>query len=47
MKNVTQSRCNEVARILNNRPRKRYALMTPLERLHQLRKPPFAESSRR
>ena len=37
MKNVTQSRCNEIACILNNRPRKRFSFLTPLERLQQLR----------
>ena len=36
MKNVTQSQCNEIACILNNRPRKRFAFLTPLERLHQI-----------
>lgn len=33
MKNVTQARCNKIAEILNNRPRKRYGFETPLERL--------------
>lgn len=37
MRAVTQSQCNEIARILNNRPRKRFAFLTPLERLQQLR----------
>lgn len=33
MKNLTQSRCNEIAQILNNRPRKRHAFLTPIELL--------------
>ena len=33
MKRLTQQQCNAVARALNNRPRKRYAFRTPLERL--------------
>lgn len=33
MKNLTQSRCNQIALILNNRPRKRHAFQTPLELL--------------
>lgn len=37
MKKVTRSRCNEIACILNNRPRKRFGFMTPLERLQDLR----------
>jgi IS30 family transposase len=36
MKNLTQSRCSEIACILNNRPRKRYGFRTPLEQLQQL-----------
>jgi transposase, IS30 family len=39
MKNVTQAGCNEIACILNNRPRKRFGFLTPLERLQQLRNP--------
>ena len=35
MRTVTQSRCNAVAAALNNRPRKRYRFLTPLERLQQ------------
>jgi len=31
MKGVTQEQCNEIARILNNRPRKRHAFHTPIE----------------
>jgi transposase, IS30 family len=38
LKNVTQARCNEIARILNNRPRKRFGFLSPLERLRQLEK---------
>jgi IS30 family transposase len=34
MKCVTQERCNEIANILNNRPRKRHAFLTPIEKLH-------------
>ena len=34
MKHVTQERCNEIASILNNRPRKRHRFLTPVERLH-------------
>lgn len=37
MKNVTQAQCDQIACILNNRPRKRLAFMTPLELLQQLR----------
>lgn len=37
MKDLTQSRCDEIACILNNRPRKRLGFMTPIELLHQLR----------
>jgi IS30 family transposase len=33
MKHLTQSRCNEIARTLNNRPRKRHRFLTPLELL--------------
>ena len=36
MKNLTQARCNQIAAILNNRPRKRFGFMTPLEQLQQL-----------
>jgi len=36
MKDLTQSRCSEIACILNNRPRKRYGFRTPLEQLQQL-----------
>jgi transposase, IS30 family len=35
MKGVTQQRCNEIACILNNRPRKRYAFFSPIEMLYQ------------
>jgi IS30 family transposase len=35
MKNVTQSRCDKIACILNHRPRKRLSFLTPLERLQQ------------
>lgn len=38
MKQVTQARCNDIANILNNRPRKRLVFMTPLERLDQWRR---------
>src|SRR5258706_415928 len=36
MKGLTQTRCNDIACILNNQPRKRHAFATPLEKLHQL-----------
>jgi IS30 family transposase len=36
MKDVTQAQCNEIARLLNDRPRKRLGFMTPLEKLNQL-----------
>ena len=36
MKNVTQSHCERIARILNHRPRKRYGFLSPLERLRQI-----------
>ena len=36
MKNLTQSRCNQIAAILNHRPRKRLGFLTPLERLQDL-----------
>jgi len=36
MKNLTQSRCEEIAAILNHRPRKRLGFFTPLEQLHDL-----------
>lgn len=36
MKNLTQAHCNEIALILNNRPRKRLGFLTPVERLAQL-----------
>jgi len=35
MKTLTQSRCNQIARILNNRPRKRHGFLSPLEKLNQ------------
>lgn len=37
MRYIDQSRCNEIACILNNRPRKRLGFLTPLEELQQLR----------
>jgi len=37
MRDLTQARCSAIAQILNNRPRKRYGFMTPLERLLDLR----------
>lgn len=37
MKGLTQTRCNQIACILNNRPRKRHGFFTPLEKLRQLR----------
>lgn len=40
MKPVTQARCNEIGRILNNRPRKRLGFLTPLEHLQSLHHPP-------
>lgn len=36
MKHVTQTQCNEIARILNNRPRKRYRFLSPLEQLEKI-----------
>jgi len=33
MKGLTQSRCNQIAAILNNRPRKRHRFLTPIELL--------------
>jgi transposase, IS30 family len=36
MKNLTQSRCNQIAAILNHRPRKRLGFLTPTERLQDL-----------
>lgn len=36
MKNLTQRHCNRIAYVLNNRPRKRYGFLTPLERLDEL-----------
>jgi len=38
MAGLTQLECNEIAKRLNNRPRKRYDYATPLERLHDLRR---------
>lgn len=35
MKNLTQERCTEIARILNNRPRKRHTFCTPIEILNR------------
>ena len=35
MKHITQRRCNEIASTLNNRPRKRYGFLTPIEKLQQ------------
>ena len=37
MKNLTQVQCNEIACILNNRPRKRLGFRTPLEELRRRR----------
>lgn len=37
MKNVTQARCDQIAAILNYRPRKRLGFFTPLEQLQDLR----------
>jgi IS30 family transposase len=37
MAGLTQFECNEIARKLNDRPRKRYDYATPLERLDELR----------
>jgi len=36
MKGVTQPRCTNIALTLNNRPRKRYGYLTPIERLSRL-----------
>jgi IS30 family transposase len=35
MRNLTQKQCNAIAQELNNRPRKRLAYQTPLERLNE------------
>jgi len=35
MRRLTQVRCDEIARILNNRPRKRYRFYTPIEMLNR------------
>ena len=35
MKTLTQARCDEIARILNNRPRKRHRFYTPIEILNR------------
>ena len=35
MRDLTQRQCNAIANELNNRPRKRLAYQTPLERLHE------------
>ena len=37
MKYVTQLRCNEIATILNNRPRKRHHFRTPIQKLQHYR----------
>ena len=34
MKALTQSQCDEIAITLNNRPRKRFGFLTPIEQLH-------------
>ena len=36
MKGLTQSRCNQIACLLNNRPRKRHGFLTPVEKLLEL-----------
>jgi IS30 family transposase len=36
MRSLTQFRCTEIARILNNRPRKRHGFHTPLEKLNEV-----------
>jgi len=41
MKTLTQVRCNEIARILNNRPRKRHGFLSPLEKLHKTLAPHY------
>ena len=46
MKNLTQSRCSQIACILNNRPRKRFSFRTPLEELERLVRPARTSSSR-
>jgi len=35
LKSLTQFQCNAIARLLNNRPRKRYGFLSPLEKLNQ------------
>jgi len=37
MRRLTQARCDEIARILNNRPRKRHRFYTPIEVLNRRR----------
>jgi transposase, IS30 family len=46
MKNLTQSRCTDIACILNNRPRKRFSFRTPLEELERLARRARSLSSR-
>jgi IS30 family transposase len=46
MMNLTQSRCRQIACILNNRPRKRFAFRTPLEELERLARRTRTSSSR-
>jgi IS30 family transposase len=36
MRTLTQFRCDQIARILNNRPRKRHGFRTPLEKLNDV-----------
>lgn len=36
MKNVTQRDCEHIAQTLNNRPRKRFGFLSPIERLRQI-----------
>ena len=36
LKTVSQARCTEIALILNNRPRKRFGFLTPIQRLSSL-----------
>ena len=36
MQNLTQQRCDQIARLLNSRPRKRYGFISPIRRAHDI-----------
>lgn len=36
MQNLTQQRCDQIARLLNSRPRKRYGFISPIQRAHEI-----------